>query len=561
MTTVKCFAIAVSSFLLLATPTLYAESLSRPEIKLVLQITIDGLRADLLNRYASSFVSGGFKYLMQNGTVYSNAHYQHANTETIVGHTTLATGTYPSQHGMVGNVIYDRKADELSYNIEDKDAPLLPSREQSSTGDQVDPSQKISRTKGRSPRAIQVPAFADTLSAYTAGKSKIFAVSGKDRSAVAMAGHVGKAFWLSTDNGDFITSQYYYENYPNWVQDWNNLRLAEKYADSEWKLSSAKDSYLLAAQDDRPYEVNLKGFGRTFPHRYGGKDNKLLYTQLVVSPAGDRLELEFAKALINNEKLGQNSVPDYLSISFSSTDAVNHFFGPSSLENEAVVRDLDSTLSELFEFIDKNVGLKHTLIVLSADHGMADMPEYMTELGYAVGRLDSKEIVAVANKAGQQFGIDEVVRYFFRPYLYLDEDKIAAAKLDLATVELAVANAVTDIEGINTAVSSRNFSSYEGNPLIKQVQRNQHITRSGDIYVIQDPYWFLLEEGLIAVMHGSPWRYDTHVPVVFSGPGIEAQHVHRTVHPVDVAPTIATLLGMTPPASMQGAALTEVINR
>jgi len=131
----------------------------------------------------------------------------------------------------------------------------------------------------------------------------------------------------------------------------------------------------------------------------------------------------------------------------------------------------------------------------------------------------------------------------------------------LATVELAIANAVTGIAGINLAVSSRNFSSYEGNPLIKQVQRNQHITRSGDIYVIQDPYWFLLEEGLIAVMHGSPWRYDTHVPIMFSGPGIEPQHVHRTVHPVDVAPTIAMLLGMTPTASMQGAPLTEVINR
>ena len=553
--------LSATSVLILAVLTQAASAKSERDIKLVLQITVDGLRGDLLNRYANSFGNSGFKYLMHNGTVYTNAHYQHANTETIVGHTTLATGTYPSQHGMVGNVIYDRKANELSYNIEDADAPLLPSREQSSAGDQVDPSQKISRTKGRSPRAMQVPGLADTLAAYTAGKSKIFAVSGKDRSAVAMAGHAGKAFWLSSDNGDFITSKYYYESYPDWVQDWNNLRLAEKYADTEWKLSSAKDSYLLAAQDDRPYEVDLKGFGRTFPHRYGGKDNKLLYTQLVVSSAGDQLELDFAKALIKNEQLGQDSVPDYLSISFSSTDAVNHFFGPSSLENEAVVRDLDSTLSELFEFIDKNIGLKHTLIVLSADHGMADMPEYMTDLGYAVGRLDSKEIIAVANRAGQQFGIGEVVRYFFRPYLYLDEDKIAAAKLDLATVELAIANAVTAIEGINLAVSSRNFTRYEGNSLIQQVQSNKHISRSGDIYVIQDPYWFLLEEGLIAVMHGSPWRYDTHVPVIFSGPGIDAQHVDRTVHPVDVAPTIALLLGMSPPASTQGTPLDEVVNR
>jgi predicted AlkP superfamily pyrophosphatase or phosphodiesterase len=553
--------LSATSVLILAVLTQAASAKSERDIRLVLQITVDGLRGDLLNRYANSFGNSGFKYLMHNGTVYTNAHYQHANTETIVGHTTLATGTFPSQHGMVGNVIYDRKANELSYNIEDADAPLLPSREQSSAGDQVDPSQKISRTKGRSPRAIQMPGLADTLAAYTAGKSKIFAVSGKDRSAVAMAGHAGKAFWLSSDNGDFITSKYYYESYPDWVQDWNNLRLAEKYADTEWKLSSAKDSYLLAAQDDRPYEVDLKGFGRTFPHRYGGKDHKLLYTQLVVSSAGDQLELDFAKALIKNEQLGQDSVPDYLSISFSSTDAVNHFFGPSSLENEAVVRDLDSTLSELFEFIDKNIGLKHTLIVLSADHGMADMPEYMTDFGYAVGRLDAKEIIAVANRAGQQFGIGEVVRYFFRPYLYLDEDKIAAAKLDLATVELAIANAVTAIEGINLAVSSRNFTRYEGNSLIQQVQRNQHISRSGDIYVIQDPYWFLLEEGLIAVMHGSPWRYDTHVPVIFSGPGIDAQHVDRTVHPVDVAPTIASLLGMSPPASTQGTLLDEVINR
>lgn len=553
--------LSATSVLIFAALTQPATAKSERDIRLVLQITVDGLRGDLLNRYANSFGSSGFKYLMHNGTVYSNAHYQHANTETIVGHTTLATGTYPSQHGMVGNVIYDRQADELSYNIEDADAPILPSRKQSSAGDQVDPSQKLSRTKGRSPSAILVPAVADTLSAYTAGKSKIFGIAGKDRSAVAMAGHSGKAFWFSTDNGDFITSRYYYDRYPSWVSDWNQQRQAELYAGTEWKLSSAKDSYLLAAQDDRPYEVDLKGFGRTFPHRYGGKDNKLLYTQLVVSPAGDRLLLDFAKAVVTNEKLGQDSVPDYLSISFSSTDAVNHFFGPSSLENEAVIRDLDSTLSELFEFIDKNIGLKHTLIVLSADHGMADMPEYMTELGYAVGRLDSKDIIAVANRAGQQFGIDEVVRYFFRPYLYLDKDKIVAAKLDLATVELAIANAVTAIEGINLAVSSRNFTSYERNSLIQQVQRNQHITRSGDIYVIQDPYWFLLEEGLIAVMHGSPWRYDTHVPVMFSGPGIDAQHVHRTVHPVDVAPTIASLLGMSPPASTQGTPLAEVINR
>ena len=528
------------------------------DIKLVLQVTVDGLRFDLINRYRESFAKDGFNYLLDSGSVYANAHYQHANTETIVGHTTLATGTYPSQHGMVGNVINDRVAGELSYNIEDKDAPLLPSREHSATGDQVDPSQKLSRTKGRSPRAIEVPTFSDGLAAFYAGRSKIFGISGKDRSAVAMAGHAGKAFWYSTDNGDFITSRYYYDDYPAWVREWNGQRKAEKYAGKQWQLSSETSTYLLADQDDRPYEVDLKGYGRTFPHQYGNAGDKLLYTQLLVSPVGDQLLLDFSKALISNEKLGQGSVPDYLSVSFSSVDAVNHFFGPSSLENEAVVRELDSTLADLFAYIDKHVGLDHTLIVFSADHGMADMPEYMTELGYAVGRLDSKDIVKVANQAGKALGIDEIVRYFFRPYVYLDEEKIAAAGLDPKRTEKVIADALTGIDGVNLAMSTSNFPSYKGHPLIMQVKRNHHITRSGHIYVIQDPYWFLLEEGLIAVMHGSPWRYDTHVPIIFAGPGIKPNSVQRRVYPVDVAPTIAAYLGMSPPASARGTPLMEV---
>jgi predicted AlkP superfamily pyrophosphatase or phosphodiesterase len=537
-----------------------ADERSSPDIKLVLQITVDGLRADLLNRYADSFGEHGFRYLMQNGTVYTNAQYQHANTETIVGHTTLATGTFPAQHGMIGNVWFDRDASELAYNIEDADSPILPTREQSSTGEQVDPAQKLARTKGRSPKAFLVPTFGDGLAAYYGGRSKVFGVSGKDRSAVAMAGKTGKAFWYSTDNGDFVTSRYYYDDYPVWVSSWNDQHKAEKYADSEWALLSDKSSYLLAGQDDRPYEADLKGYGRIFPHRFGEAGSKLLFTQLAVSPVGDELLLDFSRALIENEQLGQDAIPDYLSLSFSAVDAVNHFFGPSSLENEVVIRRLDDTLAELFEFIDATVGLKHSLIILSADHGMADMPEYMTELGYAAGRLVPQEIVAHANQAGQKLGIDEIVRFFYRPYIYLNNEKIAAAKLDPVKVEQAIADALTDFDGINLAVSTRSMATVKGNPLIEQVRNNQHITRSGDIYIIQEPYWFLFDEGPIASMHGSPWRYDTHVPIIFSGQGIDAQQVHRLVHPVDVAPTIAALLGMTAAAAAKGSPLMEVLN-
>ena len=536
-----------------------ARAQTRPDIRLVLQITIDGLRADLLNRYEAAFGKDGFRYLLKKGTVYTNAQYQHANTETIVGHTTLATGTFPSQHGMVGNVWFDREAGELSYNIEDADSPLLPSREESSEGEQVDPAQKLARTKGRSPAVILVPTFGDGLAAYYGGRSKVFGVSGKDRSAVAMAGQTGKAFWFSTDNGDFVTSSYYYDDYPDWARRWNGQRKSEKYAGTEWELSSERSTYLLAGQDDRPYEADLKGYGRTFPHRFGEAGNKLLYTQILVSPVGDLLLLDFSKALVTNEQLGQNAIPDYLSVSFSSVDAINHFFGPSSLENEEVIRQLDRTLADLIKFIDKTVGLKHTLIVLSADHGMADMPEYMTELGYTAGRLVPEVIVARANQAGRRLGIDEVVRFFYRPYLYLNDEKIAAAKLDHAQVEQAIANALTDFDGIALAVSTKSLATQKGNPLLGQVRRNQHVIRSGDIYIIQEPYWFLFDEGPIASMHGSPWLYDTHVPIIFAGPTIDAQTVHRLVHPVDVAPTIAAFLGMTPPAAAQGSPLEEVL--
>lgn len=554
----RCFIYIWLGFGVVGNVTIASEKQSQ-DVKLVLQITVDGLRADLINRYANGFGEHGFRYLMQAGTVYTNAQYQHANTETIVGHTTLATGTFPAQHGMIGNVWFDREANELAYNIEDADSPILPTREQSSSGEQVDPAQKLARTKGRSPSVFLVPTFSDGLTAYYAGRSKVFGVSGKDRSAVSMAGKTGKAFWYSTDNGDFVTSKYYYDDYPAWVKDWNGQRKAEKYAGSEWTLLADKSSYLLAEQDDRPYEADLKGYGRTFPHRYGEAGGKLLFTQVAVSPVGDELLLDFSKALVSNEQLGQDAIPDYLSISFSAVDAVNHFFGPSSLENEVVVRRLDATLADLFKFIDQTVGLKHTLIILSGDHGMADMPEYMTELGYAAGRLVPEEIVATANQAGQKLGIDEIVRFFYRPYIYLNDEKIAAAKLDPVKVEQAVADSLTDFDGINLAISTRSMATGKSSPLIEQVRNNQHGTRSGDIYIIQEPYWFLFDEGPIASMHGSPWRYDTHVPIIFAGQGIDAQKINRLVHPVDVAPTIAAFLGMTAPAAAKGSPLMEVL--
>lgn len=531
-------------------------------IKLVLQITVDGLRGDQLQRFSRGFGTGGFRYLLDEGTVYTNAHYQHANTETIVGHTTLATGASPAEHGMIGNAWFDREAGALGYNIEDAEYPLLSTREDQTKGAQVDPAQKASRSDGRSPRPILAPTLSDTLAAYYAGQSKIFAVSGKDRGAVPMAGHAGKAFWYSTDTGDFVTNAYYYDDYPDWVKEWNTRRNGDQHADSSWDLSGKSSDYLLGERDDRPYEADLKGYGRTFPHPFGSLGNQLFYTLLLVSKVGDGLTLDFAKTLVKHEELGKDDVPDYLSISFSGVDAVNHFFGPSSLEQEEVVRSLDRRLAELFAFIEQQVGLAHTLIVLSADHGMADMPEYMSEHGLKTGRLSTDEIVEVANSAGaDQFDVENLVQAFYRPYVYLDLDLVAENGLDKTKVARALADALVNIEGVASAVPVPLAASQENRPILEKIFNNHHSSRSGEIYIVQEPYWFLFAKGPVVAMHGSPYQYDTHVPIIFAGGNIPAQRFHHRVHPVDVAPTIAALLGIGSPASARGNVLEAALAR
>lgn len=528
--------------------------------KLVLQITVDGLRADLLDRYEENFDTGGFQYLREQGVEFRNAHYLHANTETIVGHTTLATGATPAVHGMIGNVWYQTETGELGYNIEDPQALLIPTRQEVTLGAQVDPAQQRARSSGRSPRAILVPTFSDVLTTASSGKSKVFGISGKDRGAVAMAGKSGTAYWYSTDTGDFQSSEYYMDAYPTWVDEWNRERQAEGVSEKHWELLLEQAQYRHGDQDDRPYEVDLKGYGRTFPHPYGAVKHPLFFTRIMVSPKGDQLLLDFSKALIRNEQIGDDEVTDFLSISFSSVDAVNHFFGPSSLENEDVVVQLDRTLAELFAFVDAEIGLENTHIVLSADHGMAEMPEYAEELGHEAGRLYGDEVLDRAKKISEQlYGTDSIVKDFFRPYLYLDETSIEENELDRDAVAVDIAAELAKMQGVGGAIATRSIDQSAHTSELSAVRYNQHPKRSGDVYVFQSPYWFMFERGAVAGMHGSPWKYDTHVPLIFVSPGVKPATINRPVHLIDVAPTLSSILGISAPASSQGEVLSEAL--
>jgi hypothetical protein len=533
--------------------------------RLLLQITVDQLRGDLPARHFEQFGEGGFRWLYEHGVVFSNAHHAHANTETIVGHTTLSTGAHPSTHGMVGNLWTDRRSGVTTYNVEDPAYRLLTSGADVSDDTEIDPTQRAARSEGRSPAAILVNTLADELRLATRGEAKAIGISVKDRGAIAMAGHTGTAYWFSKASGEFVTSSYYRQRYPEWVSRFNATAPTKRYSGQSWSLGREAGDYLFGQRDDQPWETDVAGFGRTFPHPYGDADSPYFTTLLTLSPAGDELVLDFAREAIASEALGQDGVTDYLSLSFSSTDYVGHVFGPSSLEAEENLLRLDRNLAALLAFVDETVGLEHTLIVLSADHGGPEAPGVLQALNIPAGLINPQdwETAPAVAAVRERFAIDgRLIGNYTAPYLYLSEEARRAAARD-GDVEQALAEAMMTLPGVAVAVPRGALQNGQvpDSALHRAVAHNFHPERSGDVYLVFASNYFINDfDGLVvASSHGSPWRYDSFVPLVFAGWTLEKGRVSRQVHTVDVAPTLATLLGISAPSGAVGLPLPEVI--
>ncbi len=550
--------------LLFATEQAPKEAGHKP--KLILQITVDQLRGDLPDKFMKQMGKGGFRYLKEQGIWYKNAHYGHCNTETVVGHTTLATGADPSEHGMVSNVWFDRVTNKLTYNIEDSKYHILTANADVDRSTEVDASQALASTDGRSPSNIVVSTFSDELGLLSNGQSKIFAVSVKDRGAVTLAGHGGKAFWYSKSSNEFITSSYYYDSYPAWVDAWNKSKAAYAYDGKSWELLLDKSKYMYKESDGEEGEVDIAGFGTTFPHQYKTHENKYFGTYLTFSPAGDRLTLDFAKTLLKAEHLGEDEVTDFLAISFSSTDYVGHVFGPSSLEMEDNILRLDRTLAELFAYVDDTVGLDNTLIVLSADHGAPETPAHLKRFGIEAGYVSANKWDKAPSiaKLKKKFGIGQkLIKKYFPPYVYLDRKVIKEEGLDIAEVQEAVAKELMSIKGVALAVTSEALlhNRLPNTYLTRAALKNFYPQRSGDILILLEPHYFMndFEGEVVAVNHGGAWQYDTYVPVVFAGSKLRGQTVYRAIEPKDIAPTLAKVIDTKPPSGASGNPLVEVL--
>jgi predicted AlkP superfamily pyrophosphatase or phosphodiesterase len=518
--------------------------------KLVVMITVDQLRGEMPWKYKDRFGKGGFRYLMDNGVSYTNANYRHSTTFTAVGHATLATGGNGSEHGLAGNDWYNQETEKRVYCVEDDWHTII--------------GKERKDHKGTSPRNLTSSTIGDELVMASGLKSRVFSVSIKDRGAILPGGHLGKAFWYGKKSGQFVSSTYYYDKYPKWVDAWNAKKVADKWQTQSWTLLQDKSKYVYSNQDDREVEKSYKSLGRTFPHKLGNEKAGTFYSMLRFTPMGDELTLDFTKELMKQEKVGQGKVTDMLAVSFSATDYLGHAFGPNSLEAEDNILRMDKLLADFFSYIDKTVGLDNTLIFLSSDHGTDAVPEFRTQLGITgAGRHYPEKFIIDVNAALQKrFNTtDEMVSAFWNPSLYLNMKTMSKLDLDVAAVEVALAEEILKVPGVALALTRTQLLKGEvtANPIINKVQRAFHPKRSGNVLIVQDQYWYLYPNAdQFSAMHGSPYNYDTHVPIMFAGPGIGSKTIDRAVGPEDIAATVATYLGIPAPSGSVGEALFEV---
>ncbi|PCI10376.1 MAG: hypothetical protein COB73_03595 [Flavobacteriaceae bacterium] len=322
-----------------------------------------------------------------------------------------------------------------------------------------------------------------------------------------------------------MTSSYYYDAYPKWAEKWNSKKYpAKMFGGKSWNLLNKQSTYMYGDEDDNEWEMDVAGFGKTFPHSYGSAKGKYFNSFLIYSPAGDDLTLSFAKELIKGEEIGKDDTTDFLAISFSSTDYVGHLFSPSSLEAEDNMLRLDRTLADLFAYVDKYVGLENTLIILSADHGGPEAAGFLNKHGIdsdyvSPNKWDKEPSI---EKLKKEFGIgQELILDFFPPYVYLNQKVIAEKGLDLAVVQKAIANELMTIKGIATAITSSELQNNHlpDTYLNRKAIRNFNSKRSGDILILLSPqYYFNDFDGeIVATNHGGPWEYDSYVPVIFAG--------------------------------------------
>jgi predicted AlkP superfamily pyrophosphatase or phosphodiesterase len=515
--------------------------------KLAVIIVVDQMRADYLAHQQAHY-TGGFKGLLDNGFQFTKTYHEHAVTETGVGHATIATGCYPSHHGIVGNDWWDLAKSRSVYCAEDSGKSIV----------------GRPGSDGRSPHNLLRPVFGDWLR-HSFPQSKVLAVTGKDRSSILMAGFEGTAYWYYPSDGAFVTSTYYQTVYPAWVDSINNRRPAASYAAGAWDRLLPLDKYTGRDSVNAEYD----GQRTTFPHDLAGKPNdepKKYYGEFRYTPYLDQLILQFARDLVVNEQMGADSVVDLLIIGCSAGDYIGHRYGPSSHEIQDHYLRLDGFLGSFFTFLDSSVGVNQYVVALTGDHGVLPLPEELKEKGIAARRINGDTLEAAIRRIGAAVAAEikcsTNVVLAAGDGVILNYAEAKSAGHDEEWLRSTVCMKIMELDFVADAFTHENLASGSvvTRPYINLYRNNYLSDRSPDIMLRFKEHWIISNEPQ-GTTHGTPYVYDRHIPLIFYGAGVKAGLDTLRAASVDVTPTLSELLGITPPADIDGRSLLSRLKR
>ena len=516
-----CFAVVVS----LSVPISASAYNGHP--KLIVVIVIDQFRGDYLERYRDQFGDAGFGFLLDHGAYFPDCNYKYANTRTAPGHSTLFTGAYTNGHGIVANEWWDQKKKRMVTSVEDDATKLV-----GVDGDKT----------GASPHNLLADTLGDELKLATQGKARVFGISLKDRAAVLPAGFAGDAaYWIEPKSGAWVTSTYYRNELPRWVQDFNASRPA-KYWDRDWKNAQG---VLLAST----------------AHRKGRDGSEAGFYEVIGPTAfGNEYEFEFAKELAVYENAGRGPATDLLSISLSPNDILGHQVGPDTPEMQQMALDLDRQLADFLNFLGHQIGLADVWIALSADHGVSSLPDVVRKLRIPAANLDSAKLEEQINAAiTAKFSPGHPAAYvkLDYPLAWLDQDAFAAAHVRERDAEAAVGEAMKQA-GLRDYYTKSQLASGEVPDTALGRKYLNSYSPEGGWYVMGVPEIYTVSSRK-GTDHTSPYTYDTHVPLIFYGLPFQAGNYRTDAEPIDMAATLASLLGINAPTHSVGRVLTEAL--
>ncbi len=521
-----------------------AQAQKRP--KLVVGIVVDQMKTEYLYRFADDFSPNGFKRLMDNGYTFQNMHFNYMPTYTGPGHASIYTGATPSTHGIVGNDWFNRSTGKNRYCTDDNSVTTIGNG---------------SAEEGKmSPVNMQTTTITDELRMATNYKGKVIGLSLKDRGAILPAGHFANwAFWYS-NGGDFISSTFYGAALPDWVSQFNKEKHYMKYINKGWDLFRPLATYNESLVDNNPYEGKLYGSeAPVFPYDLKSMYNKNDAGVIRSTPFGNNLLADFAMKAIEKEELGKDDITDFLTVSFSSTDYVGHLVGPRAMELQDTYLRLDQTIAEFLNYLDKTVGKDNYLLFLTADHAGAENVNYLKDNRYNVNSVNPKELVsALKGYSISNFGADLILNYS-NFNLYFNKDIIKSKGLELSKVKQSFKDFLMIQNQVKRVYTEEEVLASSGSDyFLDYIAKGYDITQNGDLVILDKP-GFIEYQGT-GTSHGTPYSYDTHVPLIFYGWHIKKGETHDRKVITQIAPTLAQKLKIPFPNGTEAHVLLEVLD-